>query len=122
MMTVSTFEDELKRIFSEIETHEELKIANRLYRKRWYEIDQEKAAPFKKGDLVKWYQKKRVYWGVIVEDAKKGRRFVKAISTKGTEWKLGGSVIQRVTDPKRVQKMIEQLIAQGIEFKEVEGR
>ena len=110
--------EELKRIISNIETHEELKIVNQLYRKRWYEIDQEDARAFKKGDLIKWYKSKRVNWGIVVEAAKKGSRYVRAVSTTGSDWKLGGSIIEKVTDPKRILKMIEQLRAHGIEFTE----
>ena len=109
--------EDLQKIISNIETHEDLKIVNQLYRKRWYEIDQEKAMSFKKGDLIKWYKKDRVNWGIIVEAARKGSRYIKVVSTKGSDWKLSGSVIQKVTDPKRIQKMIEQLIVHGIEFK-----
>ncbi len=110
--------EDLTRIISKIETHEELKIVNKLYRKRWYEIDKEKAMSFKKGDMIKWYKNKRANWGVIVEAVKKGSRYVKAISTKGSDWKLGGSTIEKVTDHKRILKMIEKLRAHGIEFKE----
>lgn len=108
-MTVPTFEDELKRIISNIETHEELDIVSKLYKKRWYEIDHDKASVFKKGTLIKWYHKKKVNWGIVVKESKKKGRYVEAISTKGSDWKLGGSIIQKVTDPKRIQKMVEQL-------------
>ena len=102
-------EAELKRIISHIETHEELKIVNQLYKKRWYEIDQTQAQVFKKGTLIKWYKKGKVNWGIVVKEAKKNGRYVEAISTKGSDWKLGGSIIQKVTDPKRIKNMLDQL-------------
>ena len=102
-------EVELKRIISHIETHEELKIVNQLYKKRWYEIDQKKAQVFKKGTLIKWYKKGNVHWGIVVKEAKKDGRYIEAISTKGSDWKLVGSTIQKVTDSKRIEKMLDQL-------------
>ena len=117
-MTASFPLEELKRIISNIETHEELKIVNQLYKKRWYEIDKKEAQVFKKGTLIKWYKKGNVHWGIVVKEAKKGGRYVEAISTKGSDWKLGGSIIQKVTDPKRIRKIMEQLRSHGIEFTE----
>ena len=117
-MTASFPLEELTRIISNIETHEELKIVNQLYKKRWYEIAKELVRAFKKGDLIKWYKSKSVNWGIVVKEAKKGGRYVEAISTKGSDWKLGGAIIQKVTDPKRIRKMMEQLRSHGIEFTE----
>jgi len=103
------------QLLKQCKTHAELNVFSRLYRKRWYEIDKELLGQFKVGDIVKWYKgkkTKKVYWGVITEINPKAR-LAKAVSTTGSEWKLGGSVIIKVTEPERMKTIIEQLKQQG---------
>lgn len=108
--------NQIEQIMKQIETHDDLKIINELYRKRWYEIDKNLARNFKKGDFIKWYKKKQVYWGMVVEEVKLRNRSVTAISTNGSEWTIGGSVVQKVEDPKRIQKIIAQLREHGMKI------
>lgn len=110
-------EEQLKSIISQIKTHEELEIVSKLYKKRWYEIDKELVRRLKIGDIIKWYKGKKVHWGIVTKlPRSKQSRYLKVVSIQGREWNLGGSVITKVQDPKRIRKILSQLKEQGFKF------
>ena len=120
VMSRTEWIERLTEILRQLKTHEELQIVSKLYKKRWYEIDGALARQFKVGEIIKWYKGKkyrRVHWGIVTEAAKPNSRYIKAVSTLGTEWTLGGSVVEKVTDSERVKKILSQLKERGFKFK-----